>query len=221
MTVSPEKIAEMMAAAEKATPGPRERHVIDASTYRYVEDAEKAVARDQADADFNALCDPQTITALLTELQHRREAEAGRGWVFFNPDSGTEYAESHPIESGEADDAEDIRKSTHFEDFLIEQLREAHAREVAASPSSPASGVRVSEEDIDRTREALSALREGHRRKMNAAADRAEMAASIGEMGEVSVNSTESERHREAFVALNVAIGIFDEMGLSALGEHP
>ena len=143
MTVSPEKIAEMMAAAEKATPGPRERHVIDASTYRYVEDAEKAVARDQADADFNALCDPQTITALLTELQHRREAEAGRGWVFFNPDSGTEYAESHPIESGEADDAEDIRKSTHFEDFLIEQLREAQAREVAASPSSPASGVRV------------------------------------------------------------------------------
>ena len=56
----------------------------------------------------------------------------------------------------------------------------------------------------------LNALREQHRRKMNAAADRAERMAAEGEMGEVSISSTESERHREAFMALNHAIAIVE-----------
>ena len=62
------------------------------------------------------------------------------------------------------------------------------------------------------TREKIAALREVHRRKMNNASARAEMAASVGDMKEVSINSTESERHRETFVALNVAIDLFDRM---------
>jgi len=56
----------------------------------------------------------------------------------------------------------------------------------------------------------LNALREQHRRKMNAAGDRAERMAAEGEMGEVSISSTESERHREAFQALNQAIAIVE-----------
>ena len=220
-----------------------------------------------------SLTHAKAIISALTELQHRREAEAGtpEGWVLVpreptiamidagdDPQFGNGPDIVRHIYQAMVDAAEpclcpicavafkptdmcltDIEMGTCHAECLAgspmvdletgdplpsdapppEPFRFAEL--FAASPSSPASGVRVSEEDIDRTREALSALREGHRRKMNAAADRAEMAASIGEMGEVSVNSTESERHREAFVALNVAIGIFDEMGLSALGEHP
>lgn len=56
----------------------------------------------------------------------------------------------------------------------------------------------------------LNALREEYRRKMNAAADKAERHAAIGEMGWVSVASTESERYREAFSALNQAISIVE-----------
>jgi len=126
--ISDERLAEMLAAAEKATPGPRERHVIDASTYRYVEDAEKAVARDQADADFNALCDPQTITALLTELQHRREAEAEP--AFWH--NGQRQMITNAVKVGKPVDEDDARWISRFDQPLY-----------AASPSSPASWVRV------------------------------------------------------------------------------
>ncbi len=34
------------------------------------------------------------------------------GWLFFNPDTGTELSENHPVRSGECDDAEDIRPAT-------------------------------------------------------------------------------------------------------------
>lgn len=56
----------------------------------------------------------------------------------------------------------------------------------------------------------LNALRDQHRRKMNAAADRAQRHAAVDEMDEVSISSTESERHREAFAALNQAIAIVE-----------
>lgn len=63
----------------------------------------------------------------------------------------------------------------------------------------------------------LNALREQHRGKMNSASDRAERMAAIGEMGEVSISSTESERHREAFQAMNQAIAIVEA---SATQDH-
>jgi hypothetical protein len=52
----------------------------------------------------------------------------------------------------------------------------------------------------------LNRIREEYRRKMNAAADIAERKAAAGEMDEVSISSTESERHRAAFEAMNRAI---------------
>ncbi|MFG1401988.1 hypothetical protein [Xanthobacter sediminis] len=70
-------------------------------------------------------------------------------------------------------------------------------------------------------RERISSVRENIRRKMNAASDRAEMAASVGDMKEVSINSTESERHREAFVALNVAIDIIDQTEFLSTAPQP
>ncbi len=59
MTVSPEKIAEMLAAAEKATPGPWEN---DDPRIFYAEDAA-----------FVTLCKPTTITSILTELTTLRQ----------------------------------------------------------------------------------------------------------------------------------------------------
>lgn len=92
---------------------------------------------------------------------------------------------------------------------------------LASHTTAPQAGGAVKEEDFLHMRERVAAVREYHRRKMNGAADRAEMAASVGAMQEVSINSTESERHREAFVALNVAIGIIDQTEYSALESSP
>lgn len=60
-------------------------------------------------------------------------ALTGGGFVYHNPDVGTEYAPSHPVESGEVPDATDIRASTQFEDWLV--------REAAVNrPTSPEMG---------------------------------------------------------------------------------
>lgn len=37
------------------------------------------------------------------------------GWRYWNPDTGVEWAPSHPIGSGECDDAEDIEPMTYGE----------------------------------------------------------------------------------------------------------
>lgn len=42
----------------------------------------------------------------------------GIGWVYFNEDTGEEYATNHPIRSGEVSDATKIRPSTLMEDHL-------------------------------------------------------------------------------------------------------
>ncbi|CAH2606484.1 conserved protein of unknown function (plasmid) [Rhodovastum atsumiense] len=50
-------------------------------------------------------------------LIDRRETNMGlcgysgntRGYSFYNPDTGTEWSREHPIESGQCDDATDIR----------------------------------------------------------------------------------------------------------------
>lgn len=63
----------------------------------------------------------------------------GNGWVFWNPDTGEEYSQNHPIESGECDDAEHIRKSTRQEDALWAGMQEQFKRANAlASPSAEA-----------------------------------------------------------------------------------
>jgi hypothetical protein len=54
----------------------------------------------------------------------------------------------------------------------------------------------------------LNALRDEYRRRMNAAASSAQEAAATDEMDKVSEFSTDSERMREAFHALNRAIAI-------------
>lgn len=48
----------------------------------------------------------------------KSKAFTGKGWVYLNPDEGTEYASNHPVGSGEVPDATSIRRSTEMEDFL-------------------------------------------------------------------------------------------------------
>lgn len=71
-------------------------------------------------------CDPHAdkVIAALEEQGHAApvaqepvaspgaESEHHLGWLFFNPDAGTEWADSHPIESGECEDAEELRPAT-------------------------------------------------------------------------------------------------------------
>jgi len=57
----------------------------------------------------------------------------------------------------------------------------------------------------------LNSLRAEYRGKMNKATDEAQKAAQSEEMDKVSLYSTESERYREAFHAMNRAIQLLDE----------
>lgn len=62
----------------------------------------------------------------------------GEGWVYFNPDTGSEYARNHPVESGECIDATDVRPSTLMEDALNERVQELfHASLATPAPVSP------------------------------------------------------------------------------------
>lgn len=56
----------------------------------------------------------------------------------------------------------------------------------------------------------LNDLREKYRREMNTATDQAQRFAATEEMDRVSEFSTEAERKREAFMALNSAIKIVE-----------
>lgn len=54
------------------------------------------------------------------------------GYLYFNPDTGTEFSENHPIESGECNDAENIREATAeaLRDELLDAWREREDAEV-------------------------------------------------------------------------------------------
>lgn len=93
------------------------------------------------------------------------------------------------------------------------RIRSALSNPPAAVESNASAEARLREEThLDACREKLSALRERERQKMNAASDRAERAASTGDMTEVSISSTESERHRQALSVLNAAFAEFDKL---------
>lgn len=48
-----------------------------------------------------------SMTTALGENHH--------GWVYWNPDIGTEWAPTHPVESSEVPDADDVRRATAIE----------------------------------------------------------------------------------------------------------
>lgn len=54
------------------------------------------------------------MRAVLSALLPSESAEKAGvvGWLFLNPDSGYEFSPNHPVESGECEDAENIRPAT-------------------------------------------------------------------------------------------------------------
>jgi len=132
-TISDEKLAEIIKGCEGVTPGPwmvRDHCVFTKEPGRCVARLDWHIRdeRDDANAAHIARLDPQTVLSLLTELQRRREAEAG--------------ALKHALDRLElflstfGDMGERYDTQADIEDWRA-------ALSLAASPSSPASGVRV------------------------------------------------------------------------------
>ena len=66
------------------------------------------------------------------------------GYLFHNPDTGEEWSENHPVESGEVEDAENVRPATAkaLHELLIEAWSELEdARADLATPAQPAGAV--------------------------------------------------------------------------------
>ena len=88
-----------------------------------------------------AQCNPELVSAELTSLRARLEAETKRadeaeaessvGWLFLNPDTGIEFNVNHPVESGEVPDAKNITSATApaLLHLLTEEWRDGKARE--------------------------------------------------------------------------------------------
>ncbi|ADJ24796.1 hypothetical protein Hden_3001 [Hyphomicrobium denitrificans ATCC 51888] len=60
------------------------------------------------------------------------------GYLYLNPDTGTEFSENHPVESGECDDAENILEATAeaLRDALLEAWREREEAETDSAKSN-------------------------------------------------------------------------------------
>lgn len=100
-----------------------------------------ALHDEKGSATVRALLDwlPALSAALPLPVEGVGAVLKGNGWVFWNPDSGEEYSPNHPVESGECDDAEHIRKATGQEDALWAGMQEQFKRANAlASPSAEA-----------------------------------------------------------------------------------
>ena len=65
---------------------------------------------------FTFVDDRDAATKHILEAERRAEqrvrAEMSVGYIFHNPDTGTEILPYHPVESGECLDAQDIRQAT-------------------------------------------------------------------------------------------------------------
>jgi len=71
---------------------------------RVIKEREEALARITSDA--------ATIAGLRAEIERLRDDPPSAGWLFTNPDTGVEFSEQHPVESGEVPDAIGIRSAT-------------------------------------------------------------------------------------------------------------
>lgn len=82
----------------------------------------------------------------------------GKGWVYFGPDVGIEYAPEHPVDSGETPDATDVRRSTYFEDWLVgeNQKLDGKVRELAVAHPPRAEQPVLSREAVYRVLRAMA-----------------------------------------------------------------
>lgn len=79
------------------------------------------------------------VNRIMPEEASQGAGEPAKGWLYHCPDTGTEWSDNHPLESGEVSDAEDVRPATL--DALHAELMAAW--EVLAeriSPPNPQAG---------------------------------------------------------------------------------
>lgn len=87
--------------------------------------------RERSDNNLASVAD-EAATAIETqaaEIERRSVLLSDEyGFVYHNPDTGEEYSQNHPIESGEVPDAMDVRPATSQEQFLYGLWNAAEAR---------------------------------------------------------------------------------------------
>lgn len=96
--------------------------------------------------------------------------EPAKGWLYHCPDTGTEWSDNHPIESGEVPDAKDVRPSTL--DALHAELMAAW--EVLAerpSPPDPQARIAALEGEVNKAIRILSDHKLGEPRRVLDARD--------------------------------------------------
>lgn len=84
------------------------------------------------------------VNRIMPEEASQGAGEPAKGWLYHCPDTGTEWSDNHPLESGEVSDAEDVRPATL--DALHAELMAAW--EVLAeriSPPNPQAGEPVAD----------------------------------------------------------------------------
>lgn len=52
------------------------------------------------------------LSRLLQAARSEGQGAPSRGWLYHCPDTGTEWSDNHPLESGEVSDARDVRPAT-------------------------------------------------------------------------------------------------------------
>lgn len=72
-----------------------------------------------SEARSNPAKTPTPASAVASEA-----GEDDYGWVFDNPDAGEQYSFNHPTDSGECDDASNIRKATFTEKWVYDAFQE-------------------------------------------------------------------------------------------------
>ena len=96
-----------------------------------------------------------TTTLARVEAALAETEDEAIGWLFINPDAGIEFNENHPIESGECEDAEDIRPATAS--ALKDELLDAWKRldECGAELSARVALAETEEEKVERVARAI------------------------------------------------------------------
>lgn len=91
-------------------------------------------------------------------------APEGCGWLFWNPDTGEEWASDHPIESGEVPDAQNIRSATAsvmvaaYTDRCVELAERAVSNAAAWERARIAEAARPSAPSLEEVKGALEQL---------------------------------------------------------------
>jgi hypothetical protein len=86
-------------------------------------------------------------------------SEDHHGWIFHNPDTGMEWSEDHPIDSGEVPDAEAVQAATAgvLHAYLMDAWSRIYDLEAELQEDTPPADV-AAQEQIARYRMALERI---------------------------------------------------------------